>query len=83
MIELTKAEGNTDATLETIADLFTYHSWNEVQIQQGTLVRKALETAYQTIVAQVPPSALRTRALDHIFDARMLANAAITHRGRF
>jgi hypothetical protein len=61
---------------------FEYLPWNPEQIKSGTLVRGALATAVKVIVAECPPSPTRTRAINACFDARMLANAAITFRGK-
>lgn len=70
------------ADLEEVATtLFTYHPWDEAQIKQGDNVRDALKEAYIAIVKSVPPCPTRTRALNLIVDARMLANAAITFCG--
>ena len=43
----------------------------------------ALKAAAMEIMIHVPPSPSRTRALNHLIDARMLANAAITHKGKY
>lgn len=65
----------------TVDDLFSYHSWNEQQQEQGRLVRNALADAYKSILGNVPPGPTRSRALNMLVDARMLANAAITFKG--
>lgn len=70
-------------TLENVAEAFTYQPWNEDQNAAGTMVRQALETAARVILLNVPETPLRTRALNCLIDARMLANAAITFRGQF
>lgn len=68
---------------EAAADMFMYHPWNEAQIAAGAKVREALENAFKTVVANVPPSPDRTVALRKIREARMDANSAITHQGRY
>lgn len=70
-------------TLDNVETAFTYHPWNLDQKDDGDQVREALITAAKTILRNVPESPTRTRALNCLVDARMLANAAITHRGRF
>jgi hypothetical protein len=70
-------------TRAQIHDLFQYHAWDDGMINQGSIVLNALEEAYAAIIANVPPSPTRTRALNAIVDARMLANAAITHKGKY
>lgn len=64
-----------------ISELFTYRPWDEEQEMQGAKVNKHLQEAYLAIVMHVPPSPSRTRALNMITDARMLANQAITFKG--
>jgi hypothetical protein len=61
---------------------FEYQPWDEAQSNSGRLVRNALATAVKVIVTEVPPGPTRTRAINMCFDARMLANAAITFRGK-
>lgn len=68
-------------TLKLIEELFTYHRWDAEQNQQGAAISYALAHAYFTIVQNVPVSPSRTRALNALTDARMLANQAITFRG--
>lgn len=64
-----------------ISELFTYRPWDEEQEMQGAKVNKHLQEAYLAIVMHVPSSPSRTRALNMITDARMLANQAITFKG--
>lgn len=70
-------------TLENVADAFEYHPWAPDQREAGEIVREALVAAAKAILRSVPQGPSRTRALNHLIDARMIANAAITHRGRF
>lgn len=67
-----------EITLDNIPDAFEYHAWDESQRERGEAVRHNLAAAAEVILANVPRSPLRTRALNAIFDARMLANAALT-----
>lgn len=66
-----------------VHNLFEYHAWDEEKIMAGAEVRNILASAYQTILRVVPPCPTRTHALNNLVDARMLANAAITHDGRY
>ena len=68
---------------EQLADIFEYHSWDDSQIAAGSFVRSALAVAFKTIVENVPPCPDRTVALRKIREARMDANSAITHRGKY
>lgn len=69
--------------LEFLAnDLFTFKDWTLEQIEKGAEVKNALKEAYKLIIKNVPSSPTRTRALNALLDARMLANAAITFGGQ-
>ena len=68
---------------KAIDDAFTYHPWTEEQLAKGVEVRTALATAVKVIVANVPPSPDRTTAIRKIREARMDANSAITHGGKY
>ena len=72
---------NWDAAQEAVQRLFKYQPWDKEQEHAGNEVRDALVSAFTTILAHVPPSPTRTAALRKIYEARMDANAAITHRG--
>ena len=82
-VDLNRALELTPETAAAIRDLFEYHAWDELQRQAGQGVRSALITAYEVIVATVPPCPTRTRALNMLVDARMLCNSAITFKGRY
>ena len=66
-----------------IENLFQYHPWDDAKVNRGKIVKDALIAAYKAIIENVPPCPTRTRALNKIVDARMDANAAITHEGRY
>lgn len=68
---------------KAIDDAFTYHPWTQEQIAKGLEVRVALATAVKVIVANVPPGPDRTVAIRKIREARMDANSALTHGGRY
>jgi len=65
----------------SIKELMTYAPWTKEQIEAGEVVRDALAKAYFAILSSVPSSPSRTRALNLLTDARMLANQAITFKG--
>lgn len=66
-----------------VEEVFTYSAWSDEQKRAGAHVVDALKAAAMEIMIHVPPSPSRTRALNHLIDARMLANAAITHKGKY
>lgn len=68
---------------EAIEDCFTYHAWTQEQVDRGVQVRHALEAAFAAIIRYCPPSADRSTALRKIREARMDANSAITHDGKY
>ena len=75
--------GLTEAADRTLVDMFQYHPWDENQQASGLIVRAALLEAARAIVQHVPPCADRSVALRKIREARMDANSAITHKGRY
>ena len=79
-IQLT--ELNNTETCKLVEDLFSYHKWDADKEYAGEEVRETLTNAYVAILAHVPPSPSRTRALNAVLDARMLANQAITFEGK-
>lgn len=66
-----------------VDELFTYAAWDEDQKLAGKHVVDSLKAAFMEILIHVPPSPTRTRSLNCLVDARMLANAAITHKGKY
>jgi enoyl-[acyl-carrier-protein] reductase (NADH) len=73
----------TNITEKELKEIFTYAPWNDSQVAIGSQVRQKLQESFEVIVNSVPSSPLRTRALNAIIDARMLANAAITFNGKY
>lgn len=69
--------------LESAGDCFTYHPWNHEQVERGNEVRVALQHAYEVVIANCPASPDRSAALRKIREARMDANSAITHEGKY
>lgn len=90
MAEMTKTAGDSNyappaapLSLDNVVDAFQYHPWDREQREAGTQVVDALIAAAKTILRVVPAGADRTVALRKLREARMDANSAITHRGRF
>lgn len=82
-VDLSRVDVIDDAVAAQIEDLFQYHTWDDEQRRRGAVVRDALMDAYRALIEFVPPCPTRTRALNKIVDARMDANAAITHKGKY
>jgi hypothetical protein len=80
-IDHTRVEVCDEKVLAEVERLFNYQRWDEDQISAGANVRNSLSAAYRMVLNYVPPSPTRTRALNAILDARMLANQAITFKG--
>jgi hypothetical protein len=70
-------------TLDNVDEAFTYQPWTSEQIEAGTEIRAALVEATKVILRRCKETPLRTRAVNNLIDARMLANACITFDGRF
>lgn len=67
--------------LQNVDRLFRWQPWGAYEVEAGEQVREALVAAAKAILRNVPSSASRTRALNCLMDARMLANQAITFHG--
>lgn len=70
-------------TVENVEECFTFKPWDEEQVANGKLVVAALIAATKVIIENVPDCPDRTVAIRKLREARMDANSAITHRGRF
>jgi hypothetical protein len=68
---------------KAIDDAFEYHPWTTEQVEAGRDVRSALAAAVKVIVDRVPPCPDRTTAIRKLREARMDANSAITHAGKY
>lgn len=66
-----------------VEDLFEYHPWTPEQAEAGKRIRRVLADAVLQIIRDVPPGPDRTTAIRKIREARMDANSAITHGGRY
>jgi hypothetical protein len=82
-IDPTRARGVTPEVEQTVRDMFEYHAWDDNKIEAGQYVRSKLEAAYLAIVNNVPPCPDRSAALRKLREARMDANSAITHDGKY
>lgn len=80
---LNTATSVTAEVEQIIDDAFTYHSWDADQKARGAVVRDALKEAVRAIITVVPPGPDRTVAIRKIREARMDANSAITHQGKY
>ncbi len=82
-MEFSRVQGRTPEIEASIDNCFDYHAWDETKIEAGKKVRQALAEACKVIVEHVPPSADRSAAIRKIREARMDANSAITHGGKY
>ena len=82
-MDFTRATELSPEVSSSIDDAFEYHPWNDLQKAQGQVVRRALADAVRAVVAHVPPSPDRSAAIRKIREARMDANSAITHGGKY
>lgn len=82
-VALSAREPVEEISLENIDAVMQYQPWDADQNAAGDAVREALTAAAKALLREVPRSPRRTLALQHLVSARMDANAAISHRGRF
>jgi hypothetical protein len=82
-IDFTRASECTREVSEQVDDAFQYHPWTPEQQEKGVKVRMALAEAVKTIIDCAPPSPDRSAAIRKIREARMDANSAITHGGKY
>ena len=83
MTDFTRATELTPEVEAAIDDAFEYHSWSPEQQAKGLRVRQALAASVKQMIIDVPPGPDRSTAIRKIREARMDANSAITHGGRF
>lgn len=72
-----------EVTLGNVDDAMGHQTWDSEQIAAGDIVRETLVAAVKAVLRVVPRCPNRTKAINHLIDARMDANAAISFRGRF
>ena len=82
-MDFTRATELTPEVASSVDDAFEYHKWTPAQVEAGVRVRKVLAEAVKIIVQDVPPGPDRTVAIRKIREARMDANSAITHGGKY
>lgn len=82
-MDFTRAAELTPEVEAAIEDAFEYHKWTDAQVAAGAKIREALAAAVKAIVANAPPSPDRSAAIRKCRDARMDANSAITHGGKY
>lgn len=83
MTDFTRATELTEEVEAVVRDAFEYHTWTPEMIERGARVREALILATLQIIRDVPPGPDRSAAIRKIREARMDANSAITHGGRY
>ena len=83
LVNFNQADRLTPELEKTVEDAFSYHDWSEDQIAAGQRVRNALQLAFLQIIRDVPPGPDRSVALRKLREARMDANSAITHGGKY
>lgn len=82
-MDFTRATELTPEVSAAVDDAFEYHKWTEEQVQAGSVIRRALADAVKAIIAGAPPCPDRSAAIRKCRDARMDANSAITHGGKY
>lgn len=82
-VDFTRARGLTPDVAAAIDAAFEYQPWDAAKTANGVAVRQILAEAVKVIVERVPPCPDRSAAIRKIREARMDANSAITHDGRF
>lgn len=83
MADFTRATELTPEVSAAVDDAFEYHKWTDEQVEAGKLIRKTLADAVKAIIAGAPPSPDRSAAIRKCREARMDANSAITHGGKY
>jgi hypothetical protein len=82
-MDFTRATELTPDVQTAVEDAFEYHKWTAEQVEAGMRVRRVLADAVLQIIRDVPPGPDRTVAIRKIREARMDANSAITHGGKY
>jgi hypothetical protein len=82
-MDFTRADKLTPEVAEAVADAFDYHTWSDQMAVKGAKIRVALANAVLVIIENAPPSPDRSAAIRKIREARMDANSAITHGGKY
>lgn len=82
-MDFTRATSLTPEAEAAIDDAFDYHNWTPEQEAAGGRIRRILASAVKTIIADAPPGPDRSAAIRKLREARMDANSAITHNGKY
>lgn len=82
-MDFTRATEVTEEVEAAVKDAFDYHPWDDEKQAAGFRVRRALADAVLVIIDSVPPCPDRTTAIRKLREARMDANSAITHNGKY
>jgi hypothetical protein len=82
-VDLNRATKVTEPVMNALRDQYDYHPWDQQQQNAGMQVRCVLQLAAERIIEHVPPCPDRSAALRKLREARMDANSAITHRGKY
>jgi len=83
MTDFTRAKTVTPDVAEAVEDAFDYHPWDEQKTARGQEIRQALARAVKVIIENAPPCPDRSAAIRKLREARMDANSAITHDGKY
>jgi hypothetical protein len=83
MSDLNRATEVTPEVEAEIQQVFDYAPWTREQVEHGAAVRQALAEAFRALLVHVPPCPDRSHAQRLLRDARMWANSAITHGGKY
>lgn len=82
-MDFTRATELTPEVESEIDDVFLYQPWSDEMTARGTRIREALAEAVKVLIANAPPCPDRSAAIRKIREARMDANSAITHAGKY
>jgi hypothetical protein len=82
-MDFTRATELTPEVAAEVDEAFLYHAWTGQQLSQGVSIREALAEAVKVIIGNAPPCPDRSAAIRKIREARMDANSAITHGGKY
>lgn len=83
MVDFTRAKELTPEVEASIDNAFNYAPWDEGKVLQGKVIKQALADAVKAIVQNAPPCPDRSAAIRKLREARMDANSAITHDGKY
>jgi|HubBroStandDraft_2_1064218.scaffolds.fasta_scaffold10684_2 hypothetical protein len=82
-VDFMRAREMSPETARAIDEAFEFKTWSAAEIERGARIRTALADAVKAIIANAPPCPTRTIAIRKCMEARMDANSAITHNGRY